>query len=387
MRDRIPTKLLDNGAVRYGVYDENGALLRYEYIKPEDEPTDNGTALNKANIMPDGVEAAIWGEVSDKTIGDAFGKMSELYQHWWSILHGQAYSYYGEVKTKLTSAVNLYSRVSKMTYSKNININADGTIELVDPVSIVIGYADSTNVTKFMKTLVDNAPVYVCNYTTEKTSLIYYVPAGATYSYEDATSTNIKKSTNTILGECDDETIFIYFPAESVPSERVASTVSAQLIEVPAGETTFEHSTDRNAYPDSGTVNGLTYKYLGVPFDNAKVVPKIEFGSYVGAGKYGNASYNTLTFSFPPKLLIMLGYKNGSNWSPVFRASNSNKCFSMFTEYFTESFQQNMGSWSNGTYQGYGKKSADGKTISWYSSESASMQLNETYTYHYVAIG
>ena len=53
MIDRVPTEVLDNGAIRYGVYDSNGQLLRYEYIKPEDAPTQDGTPLNKANLLSD----------------------------------------------------------------------------------------------------------------------------------------------------------------------------------------------------------------------------------------------------------------------------------------------------------------------------------------------
>ena len=36
MRDRIGTNDLANGAVRYGVYDAAGSLLRYEWLRPED---------------------------------------------------------------------------------------------------------------------------------------------------------------------------------------------------------------------------------------------------------------------------------------------------------------------------------------------------------------
>ena len=32
MRDRTPTRALENGALRYGVYAEDGSLLRYEYL-------------------------------------------------------------------------------------------------------------------------------------------------------------------------------------------------------------------------------------------------------------------------------------------------------------------------------------------------------------------
>lgn len=71
MKDRLPTNLLANGALRYGVYDDSGELLRYEYIKPEDEPTEEGTALNKATLLQDETEALIWGSPADRTVDAA----------------------------------------------------------------------------------------------------------------------------------------------------------------------------------------------------------------------------------------------------------------------------------------------------------------------------
>lgn len=55
MRDRESTNVLSNGAVRYGIYDTSGTLLRYEYIKLEDEPTVSGSVYNRANVLPDSV--------------------------------------------------------------------------------------------------------------------------------------------------------------------------------------------------------------------------------------------------------------------------------------------------------------------------------------------
>ena len=54
--DRIPQEVLPNGAIRYGVYDTNGNLIRYEYIKREDEPIEEGTPINRglfSNIQGD----------------------------------------------------------------------------------------------------------------------------------------------------------------------------------------------------------------------------------------------------------------------------------------------------------------------------------------------
>lgn len=59
MKDHIPTKILANGALRYGVYDDAGTLLRHEYIKPEDEPTEEGDPLCKATLLPDDVVSAV----------------------------------------------------------------------------------------------------------------------------------------------------------------------------------------------------------------------------------------------------------------------------------------------------------------------------------------
>ena len=70
MKDRTPTQVLANGAIRYGIYDSEGALLRYEYIKPEDEPTQEGTPLNKATLLSDDTAAGL-GLTGDPTVDGA----------------------------------------------------------------------------------------------------------------------------------------------------------------------------------------------------------------------------------------------------------------------------------------------------------------------------
>lgn len=55
MKDRESSNILPNGAVRYGIYDAGGNLLRYEYIKLEDAPTVAGSIYNRANVLPDAV--------------------------------------------------------------------------------------------------------------------------------------------------------------------------------------------------------------------------------------------------------------------------------------------------------------------------------------------
>lgn len=80
MKDRQPTQILDNGAIRYGIYDDAGQLLRYEYMKREDAPTVEGTPLNKANLLSDATAAKIWRgatKPADPTVNDALSKLTE----------------------------------------------------------------------------------------------------------------------------------------------------------------------------------------------------------------------------------------------------------------------------------------------------------------------
>lgn len=72
MRDRTPTRALENGALRYGVYAEDGSLLRYEYLALKDDPTDSGTELSKATLLQDSTEVSLFGSAADRTVDEAF---------------------------------------------------------------------------------------------------------------------------------------------------------------------------------------------------------------------------------------------------------------------------------------------------------------------------
>lgn len=78
MKDRISTKILDNGATRYGVYDETGKLLRYEYIKLEDEPDEEGDFFNKANMLPDSIPAALGLKMENPQVKDALNVLANI---------------------------------------------------------------------------------------------------------------------------------------------------------------------------------------------------------------------------------------------------------------------------------------------------------------------
>lgn len=81
MKDRQPTKVLANGAIRYGIYREDGTLDHYEYMKREDAPTVEGTPLNKANLLSDATAQKLWPNADarpeDPTVNDAFSKLAQ----------------------------------------------------------------------------------------------------------------------------------------------------------------------------------------------------------------------------------------------------------------------------------------------------------------------
>ena len=155
-----------------------------------------------------------------------------------------------------------------------------------------------------------------------------------------------------------------------------------------AGIVSYVHSTDRTAYPDTGELNGFSYEYVGIPFENMPNMPvKIETGSYVGTGAVGSSNPNSLTFSFVPKLVMFTKVTDSNNveYNSGYFLSSNNPCPVVFdltnlSNIFTKSYM--------GAREIYCK--LNDKTFSWYynSTSNPGYQLNASkYTYHYVAIG
>lgn len=110
--------------------------------------------------------------------------------------------------------------------------------------------------------------------------------------------------------------------------------------------------------------------------------PHIVTGSYIGTGTYGYENPNTLTFSFTPKIVWC-------DSSGIVGMSTAWIDEMIIDELDTE-YKQRRGFGLADKL--YGKKSSDGKTISWYytdvSSAQASYQNNQANTtYYYLAIG
>lgn len=121
----------------------------------------------------------------------------------------------------------------------------------------------------------------------------------------------------------------------------------------------------------------------------ASAVAKIQTGSYTGTGTVGAANPMSLTFKFAPKIVMFVA-KIGSSGSVTTYRNNYSMAYmdSVTTAYTNTPIFGDVSSGANN----YVKKSADGKTISWYYSGSGSangsQQFNQKdYTYHWVAIG
>ena len=80
MHDRLSTEVLPNGAVRYGIYNAEGTLLEYKWIKLEDDPLAIETALIASNMLTELTAASIWkaGDApADPTVDQALMKLTE----------------------------------------------------------------------------------------------------------------------------------------------------------------------------------------------------------------------------------------------------------------------------------------------------------------------
>lgn len=116
---------------------------------------------------------------------------------------------------------------------------------------------------------------------------------------------------------------------------------------------------------------------------------KVVTGSYTGTGTYGKDNPNSLTFDRAVKFLwIFAENSTGNHWTPH-DASQHTKHAVSDCELTTE-WVAGVGLGGNtsvGTDNAWGKKSADGKTVYWYSGTNASWQFNQPGAeYFYMAI-
>lgn len=366
-----------------------GQANTYDMVRA-DQPTQAGTPLNKANLLKD-TTAALFGLGTGAVPDDVLGWLGKYNEHWWSLFHDKSSEGYSETLTAITSQVNFfdedsgaYSRHVTISYSKTIQIDqATGAVSLVSPASYemhTLG-AEPGHEDGFVNSLLAMAPVYITGLNGNTDSSIYLLPAGGTLKDYDFSRTICRWGSYISSYYGWSSTYFLVPYAQNgvngnSDAAMVAKKVSSSYWHISAGDTTYAHSTDRNAFPDSGTVDGILYAYLGRPFEKFPTMPQVETGTYVGTGEYGVSNKNTLTFNSVPKLILIQGTGSnascgwilpGAGYGSSFHAVNNCTISKLIAE-------------------------VNDKTISWYPFKNISnggwYQLNEKeVAYHYIALG
>jgi len=348
MRDRVSAK-----PNRYAVYDDSHNFIRYEYHERADEPTQEGTALSKANLLSDPTAGKLDGVETPDAALSLLGRFNRGLgnEYVWEKIQNTYTNVFGTVGTVNMSGGS-YSASATIYYSDSIDTSGN----LMNPSSFNLTYSE--------------------------------------YTAANAVKGKYWKSTYP-YGNSD-----VYFTESNAPNatsggaDYYVMIQAKKLLEVGVVVTSYGYvnSPTSDAYPPAVS-DGYTYTALGQ--FGAKV--QIATGSYIGTGTYGASNPNSLTFDFVPRLLIMLGTTTNANGtlytSVVFGNYNLPGRYCIYCDLLSTGYDANNENAFSGTNtRGFAKKSADGKTIYWYHTEDYYAQFNgadpdHIYTYYYMAIG
>lgn len=250
----------------------------------------------------------------------------------------------GEVENTTLVIAYRQNTVCNFSYSDALYVADDGSISLANPTSGTAGGSYNGAPTYLSGKFLKFVSISGNGGTTLKEGVVYYIPSNATIKI------------GSYAGYVDAE-IDRYQPVIGYAA-------------IPAG---------------------TTIEYLGKLGDKARV----QVVSYVGTGTYGSSNPNSVTASFPIKLLAVLtkALKN-SNGNFTTRIDFNNQYREdpfMIGAALTTDYTLGSGcGYKVDAYDtSYGKKSKDGKTFSWYTTGSnAARQFNESgYTYTVLLVG
>lgn len=356
MQDRVP---LYPGRVK--MTPVAGQANTYDMTRADD-PTQVGTPLNKATLLKDAT-AALFGLGTDAVPDDVLAALGKYKQYWWRRRTPKTTGYIEKAATQGSTFLVQYN-VTPVTYTY-------GDLS-IDQSTGAVSISNAQTITLDIYSSVSDFYVLVGKYfTPDKTvsqswGSVKTLTAGTIYRITDS---------GYIKYYSDEDSTYVY----SQHIDVITSIYSAG----DPGDWQYLQSSSRSAYPDSGTSGGYEYEYLGIPFDNAVTAPKIETGSYVGTGTYGQANPNTLTFGFVPKFVWIYEWFRSDGW---FDAGGAAKIpFEIIPEgEFGRKYPPSTDPTpSTNTYS-----KRVGSTLYWYNTGSAGNQLNYSdSTYYYIAIG
>lgn len=335
-------------------------------------------AFTKAETLK-AATAALFGLGTSAVPDDILSAIGKYKQYWWRrrlpAELNKVPKYTNISTTVQLIPVSTYNPGNKVIQvSSVVDVNqSTGAVSLLNPENFtIISTADTTVGLQNCQALVAKAPCYIFG-VMNQTGNVYYLPAGSTagvnqgYKEDDSWTNDPSTTTVTMHGRPGKFSQILDNPTKASGAP-YAQLVTYEEKTVPASDWQYIQSSNRNAYPDSGTQAGYEYEYLGIPFDNAVTAPKIETGSYVGTGNYGTSNLNTLTFASQPKLVIIFGgytifALNPAQRAPTFSSDGNDR---YYTCHLT---------WS-------------GNQLSWFSYANEKYQCNTAgETYHYIAIG
>lgn len=329
-----------------------------------------GAFTKQETLTPE--TAALYGLSSSAIPDDVLSFLGKYNQHWWR--RRESKSHYEAVISQATeedvlNTVNAF--MVNINYSSDITISSSGKVTLLAPIK---------------------------NLTIEENDL-----SRSGTGVSKANTLKGKYWNGTMIGPSDYERdLGDRYTAPNAPNAKMtdygdykkltlrSSAVSTKFVDG-IGPWEYVQSNDRKAYPDSGIVEGVEYQYLGIPFANIVTAPTIVTGSYVGTGTHGASNPNHITLAEPFKILCIYGMQYNDSYTSI---GNSDVCniipSSIIPTEYTSGFGFGMGYHYN-PRDTYGKKSADGKTFSWYydlsPSGAESVQFNQSgVVYHYYAI-
>lgn len=287
--------------------------------------------------------AALFGLGTNAVPDDVLAELGKYKQYWW---RRRELGHYVLQEISISAPRPIYvnsSSVVTYTYGSSVTINqTDRTVTINNPQTLTTQRIPNASV---FDPLIGS--YYICDKTMRHpdtgkeimlANTLYFIPDGTTITNNG-------------------ENYYMATAAMKISTQKSAP-----------GDWQYLHSSNRNAYPDSGTQDGYEYEYLGVPFDNAATSPKIETGSYVGTGEYGSNKKNTLTFSKKP-LAVIIQAGDARRFAVLLNGCTSGNAVSV------GSGDQIYVSWTD-------------TSVSWYNSETPSIQMNNSgITYLYMAIG
>ena len=214
----------------------------------------------------------------------------------------------------------------------------------------------------------------------EENGAISFAPdSGATQYWPNSVDVSLMKGKffHTVGGEGDSDEIgnfsdpnyWVYLPEDAVITRESPVGSSTTIF-----TTKYQPVTGYPAIPA-----GITIEYLGVLGDKIRM----QIVSYIGTGTSGEATPCSITADFKFKTAEYLGSLRGGSLSPAVTYIDARD--KVLSEAITTEFTAYSGFCLDDSQDSFGKKSEDGKTITWYSryNNRQSNQLNEAGVKYY----